>query len=74
MELKNILSGLEGLKARGNLDISISKVESNSSKVQKDDMFIAIDGFEQDGHQFIQEAIQNGAKVIMAQKIKLLKK
>ena len=73
MELKNILSGLEGLKARGNLDISISKVESNSSKVQKDDMFIAIDGFEQDGHQFIQEAIQNGAKVIMAQEDKVTK-
>ena len=73
MELKNILSGLEGLKAKGNLDISISKIESNSSKVQTDDMFIAIDGFEQDGHQFIQEAIQNGAKVIMAQEDKITK-
>ena len=73
MELKSILSGLEGLKAKGNLDISISKIESNSSKVQKDDMFIAIDGFEQDGHQFIQEAIQNRAKVIMAQEDKTTK-
>ena len=73
MELKNILSGLEGLKAKGNLDISISKIESNSSKVQKDDMFIAIDGFEQDGHQYIKEAIKNGAKVIMAQEDKITK-
>jgi tRNA U34 5-carboxymethylaminomethyl modifying enzyme MnmG/GidA len=34
-------------------------------------MFVAIDGFDTDGHQYIGEAIQKGAKVIMAQADKI---
>ncbi len=36
-------------------------------------MFVAIDGFDTDGHQYIGEAIQKGAKVIMAQADKITK-
>lgn len=73
MELKSILSGLSGLKVKGSLDLEIAKIESNSSKVKKGDLFIAIEGFKQDGHEFIKEAIENGAKVIMAQADKVTK-
>lgn len=71
MELKSILAGLEGLKVKGSLDIEVPKIESSSQKIKPGDMFVAIDGFEQNGHEFIGEAIQNGAKVIMAQADKL---
>ncbi len=73
MDLKNILSGLEGLKAKGNLDIDIKEIKNSSSQVQKGDMFVAIDGFDTDGHQYIVDAIEKGAKVIMAQADKLTK-
>lgn len=73
MDLKNILSGLEGLKAKGNLDIDIKEIRNSSSQVQKGDMFVAIDGFDTDGHQYIVDAIEKGAKVIMAQADKLTK-
>ena len=73
MELKEILSGIEGLKVKGSLDIEVSKIESSSKKIKEGDMFIAIDGFEQNGHEFIEDAIKNGAKVIMAQADKLTK-
>ena len=73
MELKNILAGLEGLKVKGNLDIDIHKIENSSANVEKGDMFVAIDGFDKDGHQYIPEAIQKGAKAIMAQADKLTK-
>lgn len=73
MELKSILLGLEGLKVKGSLDIDIPKIENVSSKVQQGDMFIAIDGFAKDGHRYIKEAVQNGAKVIMAQEDKITK-
>ena len=73
MELKNILAGLEGLKVKGSLDIDIHKIENSSANVEKGDMFVAIDGFDKDGHQYIPEAIQKGAKVIMAQADKLTK-
>ena len=67
MDLKNILSGLEELKVKGNLDIDINKIKNNSKDVQDNDMFIAIKGFDFDGHECILEAIENGAKVILAQ-------
>ncbi len=65
MELKELLIGLEGLKARGNLDIDIKNIACNSSKVGKGDLFVAIKGFENDGHEFIDEAIKNGAVAIL---------
>lgn len=67
MELKNILSGIEGLKSNGNLDIDIKNIKNNSKDVKSGDLFIAIKGFDFDGHKCIKEAIDNGAKVIVAQ-------
>ena len=67
MELKSILTGLEGLKVKGNLDIDINEIKSNSKEVQENDMFVAIKGFNTDGHEWILEAIKNGAKAILAQ-------
>ncbi|MBR6034370.1 MAG: UDP-N-acetylmuramoyl-L-alanyl-D-glutamate--2,6-diaminopimelate ligase [Clostridia bacterium] len=65
MELKKVLAGLENLKAKGNLDIDIKGIESDSRKVEKDFMFVAIKGFSSDGHNFIDKAIENGANCIM---------
>lgn len=67
MNLKNILIGIEGLKAKGNLDIEIKKITNDSKNVSEGDMFIAIKGFEKDGHNYIQDAIASGAKVILVQ-------
>ena len=67
MNLKNILIGIEGLKAKGNLDIEIKKITNDSRNVSEGDMFIAIKGFEKDGHNYIQDAIASGAKVILIQ-------
>ena len=65
MELKKILVGLEGLKAKGSLDIDITGLESNSKNVKEGYMFIAIKGFAVDGHKFIDDAVKSGAKAIM---------
>lgn len=65
MNLKNILIGIDGLKAKGNLDIEIAKIESNSKKIEKGDLFVAIKGFEVDGHNFITEAMERGATAIV---------
>ena len=55
MELKKILSGIEGLKAKGNLDLDISNLESDSRKVTEGTLFVAIKGFETDGHKYIKD-------------------
>lgn len=65
MKLKELLIGLEGLKARGSLNIDINKVACNSNEVEEGDLFVAIKGFEYDGHEFINEAIKKGAAAIL---------
>ena len=67
MELKNILAGLEGLKVKGDLEKEIKNIRNNSKEVEENDMFVAIKGFDVDGHEHVEEAIKNGAKVILAQ-------
>ena len=67
MKLKNILVGLEGLKAKGEIEKEIKGIESNSKNIKKDFMFVAIKGFSVDGHEFIEEAIEKGATVIVVE-------
>ena len=74
MELRAVISGIEGLKAKGTLDLDITSVESDSRKITKNSLFVAIVGFETDGHKFIKQAIENGAAAIMIQEgVKLTK-
>jgi len=66
MELKNILSSLEGLKVKGDLTIDITNVESDSRNIKKGGLFVAIKGFDVDGHEYIKQAIKNGAVAVVA--------
>lgn len=74
MELKTILNGIEGLKAKGDLNLNIENISQDSRKIIPGGMFIAIKGFEVDGHDYIKSAISNGAKVIMINEGSTLKK
>ena len=74
MELKKILSGLEGLKAKGNLDLDIKSIESDSRKIGENSLFVAIKGFDTDGHEYINNAIENGAVAVMVEEGTDLKK
>ena len=65
MKLKETLIGLEGLKAKGDLDLNITGIECNSENITKGNMFVAIKGNNIDGHDFINDAIQKGAKAIL---------
>jgi len=67
MDLKNILVGIEGIKARGNLDLDINNISSDSRCIKENGLFIAIKGFEVNGNDYIQSAIENGAKAVMVE-------
>ena len=68
MNLKNILDGIDGLKAKGELDLEIEGIESNSKNVKKGFLFVAIKGFSVDGHLFISQAIENGSIAVVVDK------
>ncbi len=67
MELKKILVGIDGLKAKGDLDVEVKGLESNSKNIKEGYMFIAIKGFATDGHKYVNDAIEAGAKVVMVE-------
>ena len=47
-------------------DIMISGIETNSKNVSNGDLFIAINGSNQDGHVYINDAIKNGASAVIS--------
>ena len=65
MNLNSIIFGIEGLKAKGNLDIEINNISNDSREIKQNDLYIAIKGFDTDGHKYIKSAIQNGAIAVM---------
>ena len=65
MNLKKILAGLEGIKAKGEVDKEVTTIEKDSRNVVEGSMFFAIKGFSADGTQYISSAIERGAKVIL---------
>ena len=67
MKLKEILIGMEGIKAKGNLDLEVKGIAKNSTEVKEGYMFVAIKGFTVDGHEYIENAIENGAIAILVQ-------
>ncbi len=74
MELKSILAGLKNIKVKGDLSIDIASIRNDSRNVKTNDMFVAIKGFDIDGHEHIKEAVQNGAKAILMQEDMVNKK
>lgn len=67
MELKKILQGIEGIKAKGELSVDVKNITNDSRKVEENSMFIAIRGFETDGHKFINDIISKRPSAIMVQ-------
>ena len=61
MRLDNILKGIEVLETTGRQDKDITDVTSDSRQCSAGSLFIAIDGFESDGHAYIRKAAEAGA-------------
>ena len=55
----------KGTDVRVTTDIDIKQITSDSRKVKEGYMFVAINGFELDGHAYIETAIENGASAVL---------
>lgn len=68
MLLNKILNGLNIIKTNiKNFDFEIKKISYNSNDVNKDSIFVAIKGFKNDGHDFINIAINKGCKIFICE-------
>ncbi len=54
-------------KTNGDLNININKIEYSSEKVGLGDLFVAIKGLKQDGHDYIVDAVANGAVAVIVE-------
>jgi UDP-N-acetylmuramoyl-L-alanyl-D-glutamate--2,6-diaminopimelate ligase len=66
--VKKLLKAVEPKKITGNTEIQIRSLQYDSRQIGQGDMFVAIKGFQKDGHEFIPQAIKNGAVSIVAEK------
>ncbi len=61
MKIFNLISILKSTKllieTKKIDDIKVKGVQFDSRKIKKDDIFVAIKGYDSDGHNFIQNAI-----------------
>ncbi len=66
--LKKLLNVLPSKKISGEVDFAIEKIEYDSRKISSGDLFVAIEGYSDDGHNYIHSAIKKGAVAVVVQK------
>lgn len=66
MKLSDIIEDIESV-VTGNKDIDIKGIAYDSRKVREGDLFVAVKGFETDGHKYIDSAIKNGAVAVLGE-------
>lgn len=69
MRLDALLQNVPTQDIHGNTAVEAGSICFDSRAVQPGDVFVAVRGVQADGHQFIDQAIEKGAKVIVAEKI-----
>ncbi len=67
--LKDLLYGVPLTERVGSTQVAISKVCFDSREVSKDALFVAVRGTQVDGHQFISQAIKQGAAAIICEEL-----
>jgi UDP-N-acetylmuramoyl-L-alanyl-D-glutamate--2,6-diaminopimelate ligase len=68
MQLKTLLSATPVRQIIGTPDRTVENIAYDSRRVQRNGMFVALRGEKSDGHEFIGQAIEKGASVIVAER------
>lgn len=68
MLLKTLLPAVSTQAIVGPADRTVESIAYDSRRVQKNGLFVALRGEKSDGHQFIDQAVERGATVIVAER------
>jgi UDP-N-acetylmuramoyl-L-alanyl-D-glutamate--2,6-diaminopimelate ligase len=76
MKLSKLLVVLPNKELRGHVvlslskgvDVNINRLAQDSRQVQAGDLFVAIKGLDADGHDFIPDAIRQGAVAVVGER------
>jgi UDP-N-acetylmuramoyl-L-alanyl-D-glutamate--2,6-diaminopimelate ligase len=67
MQLKTLVAALSPSQVDGPLDRVVEGIAYDSRRVQRNGLFVALRGEKSDGHQFIEQAVEKGATVIVTE-------
>ena len=65
MQLKKLLAAIPTASIVGSTDRDVAGLAYDSRRVQRDTLFVALRGEKTDGHQFVDQAVERGATVIV---------
>ena len=68
-KISEIIKGISIESIKGNTDLVINSVEFDSRKVVKGSLFVAVKGYNTDGHKFIGSAVDSGAIAIICEEL-----
>src|SRR5437763_2962521 len=68
MQLKTLLAATPVREVIGPIDRAVESIAYDSRRVQRDGLYVALRGEKSDGHDFIGQAIEKGATVIVAER------
>jgi len=66
--LKELIEGLNVLNVDGQTNVAVQGIAYDSRKVKKGFIFVAVEGYKFDGHDYIAAAVSNGASAVVVQK------
>ena len=69
MKLKELIADIPVRRMSADPETEISGISYDSRRTKPGDLFVAIRGFETDGHRFIPAAVRNGAAAILCEEI-----
>ncbi len=68
MQLKNLLAAISPRAIDGPVDRTVDGLAYDSRRVQRNSLFVALRGEKSDGHAFVEQAIEKGTTVIVAER------
>jgi UDP-N-acetylmuramoyl-L-alanyl-D-glutamate--2,6-diaminopimelate ligase len=68
MQLKTLITALAPRQVIGPADRVVESIAYDSRRVQRNGLFVALRGEKSDGHQFIEQAVEKGATVIVTER------
>ena len=67
MELRDLIGALEAPMLMGADNVDITNIQSDSRRVTKGSLFVAVRGTAVDGHAYMDSAIEKGAVAIVSE-------
>ncbi|MBQ7342102.1 MAG: UDP-N-acetylmuramoyl-L-alanyl-D-glutamate--2,6-diaminopimelate ligase [Alistipes sp.] len=67
--IKELIRGVETIQIIGNSDVEVSALNYDSRRVAEGDCFFAVVGVQSDGHNYISQAVERGARAVVCQRL-----